>query len=157
MSARPEFDTHVRAMREGDVDAVLRLERSAYEFPWNARIFHDCLRVRYPAWVVVEPSGRILGYAFLTVAANEAHILNICVAQSARGRGLAHQLLDAMIESAQAKNAETLMLEVRPSNRPARRLYKSRGFEFLGRRPSYYPTTDGREDALLLALTLIDE
>lgn len=155
MSARVEITTHVRPMRHGDIDAVLRLERAAYRFPWNQHIFQDCLRVGYRAWVVTDGVGRILAYGFLSIAVHEAHVLNICVAASQRGRGLADQLLDTMIEAAIAGNAESLLLEVRPSNHPARRLYKRRGFEFLARRPDYYPASTGREDALLLSLPLI--
>ncbi|NNC24429.1 ribosomal protein S18-alanine N-acetyltransferase [Salinisphaera sp. USBA-960] len=143
-------------MRRGDVDAVLQLERAVYLFPWSARIFHDCLRVGYHAWVVTDDAGRVLGYSFLSIVLQEAHILNICVAESERGRGLADQLLDIMIEAATAARVESLMLEVRPSNRAARRLYKRRGFTFLGRRPRYYPASEGREDALLLCLSLVD-
>jgi len=142
-------------MWRSDIDAVLQLERAAYRFPWNQRIFQDCLRVGYRAWVVTDKAERILAYGFLSIALHEAHVLNICVAEGERGRGLADQLLDTMIDAAIAGNAESLLLEVRPSNRPARRLYKRRGFEFLARRPDYYPTSAGREDALLLSLPLI--
>lgn len=157
MSARLDIKAHVRPMRRGDIDAVLRLERAAYSFPWTASIFHNCLRVGYHAWILADGEGRVIGYGFLSIAVDEAHILNICVSESQRGRGLAGQILDTMVHTAIAENAESLTLEVRPSNRSARRLYKRRGFEFVGRRPRYYPAADGREDALLLTLKLIEE
>ena len=45
-------------------------------------------------------------------------------------------------------------LEVRSSNVAARALYESLGFSETGLRPKYYATPDGREDAILMTLTL---
>ncbi|MGH8513826.1 MAG: ribosomal protein S18-alanine N-acetyltransferase, partial [Gammaproteobacteria bacterium] len=53
-----------------------------------------------------------------------------------------------------ARGAETMFLEVRPSNRRAQQLYARAGFKEIGLRPDYYPAHEGREDALTLALPL---
>ena len=47
-------------------------------------------------------------------------------------------------------------LEVRASNTSAYRLYERYGFNEVGRRRGYYPSAEGREDALVMACTLID-
>ena len=51
-------------------------------------------------------------------------------------------------------DADTVMLEVRPSNEPALGLYQKHGFNEIGVRRNYYPANEGREDALILALSL---
>ncbi|MAS09638.1 ribosomal protein S18-alanine N-acetyltransferase [Salinisphaera sp.] len=155
MSVEPRQLIGVRGMRSRDVPAVLEIEQVSYGYPWSERIFRDCLRVGYHAWVATDLDEQVIGYALLSVAVGEAHVLNLCVAPDARGHGVADRLLEALIGQAQAERAERVLLEVRPSNKSARRLYKRCGFERIATRPGYYPAPDGREDALLLALDLI--
>ena len=154
MSAQLKPDVTIRRMRRSDIERVLVVERSAYECPWSERIFQDCLRVGYYAWVAVDDEGQILGYTLASVAVGEAHVLNICVADHARGTGVAGTLLETLMSQAIAEQAHVLFLEVRPSNRPARRLYARYGFERIATRPGYYPAGDSREDALVLSKDL---
>ncbi|MES1932905.1 peptide n-acetyltransferase RimI [Salinisphaera shabanensis T35B1] len=155
MSVEPRQLVEVRGMRARDVPAVLEIEQVSYGYPWSERIFRDCLRVGYRGWVATDLDSRIVGYALLSVAVGEAHVLNLCVAPDARGHGVADRLLDALIGQAEYECAERVLLEVRPSNKAARRLYKRRGFQRIASRPGYYPSPDGREDALLLELALV--
>lgn len=151
MSSAFERLWHARCMRARDIEAVVAIERSTYEFPWSERIFSDCLRVGYRAWVVDRPDLAAAGYALASIVVGEAHLLNLCVAPAVRRQGAAVCLLETVIAQAAAECAGELFLEVRPSNRAARRLYKRYGFETRGRRPNYYPDRNGREDALLLS------
>ncbi|HBK57367.1 MAG TPA: ribosomal-protein-alanine N-acetyltransferase, partial [Xanthomonadales bacterium] len=143
----------LRAMREADIDAVMAIERRAYDFPWTPGIFLDCLRAGYGCWLLDGPSG-IEGYTVVSVAAGEAHILNLCVAPQHQGRGLAKRLLKRALDSARWYAAERVFLEVRPSNTVAIALYRSAGFNEIGTRPGYYPARSGREDAIVMAREL---
>jgi len=145
----------LRPMREGDVDAVMVIERRAYPFPWTHGIFRDCLRADYPAWLLHE-GGHILGYGVLSVAADEAHVLNLCIDPDEHGRGLGRRLLRALLRLAQGQGARRVFLEVRPSNPHAIALYEDEGFNEIGRRPRYYPAHVGREDAIVMAKELLD-
>lgn len=144
----------LRPMREADVDAVFDVERRAYEFPWTAGIFRDCLRADYMAWVL-ERDGAILGYFLMSLAAGEAHVLNIAVAPQHQGRGHGRRMLRSLVHLARARAAQRIFLEVRPSNRGAIALYHREGFNEIGRRPRYYPARDGREDAIVMAMELL--
>lgn len=146
--------TALRPMRETDLDAVYAIELQAYPFPWTLGIFRDCLRADYPAWVLHE-GGHIVGYFLMSVAAGEAHVLNICIAPERQGHGYGRRLLQALMHVARGRGAERIFLEVRPSNRGAIRLYEQEGFNEIGRRPRYYPAHDGREDALVMAIELL--
>ena len=146
----------LRPMRESDLDAVLAIERRAYEFPWTPGIFRDCLLANYPAWVLAQ-EGRLLGYGVVSLAADEAHVLNLCTAPEAQGRGHGRRLLRALLQVARGRGARRVFLEVRPSNAAAIALYHDEGFNEIGRRPRYYPARNGREDALVMALELLDE
>lgn len=154
MSAQLKPDISIRRMRRSDIERVIAIERSAYECPWSERIFQDCLRVGYRAWVAVDGDGQIIGYTLASVAVGEAHVLNLCLDASARGSGAAGLLLETLMARAIEEGAHLLFLEVRPSNRAARRLYARYGFERIATRPGYYPAGDGREDALLLSRDL---
>ncbi|HET7650616.1 MAG TPA: ribosomal protein S18-alanine N-acetyltransferase [Gammaproteobacteria bacterium] len=142
-----------RPMQEADVRAVLDIERRAYKYHWTEGIFRDCLRVGYGCWVM-ELNGAIAGYGVLSLVVGEAHLLNICVAPEWQGKGYGARLLDHFMDLACERGASQMLLEVRPSNTAALELYRKRGFNEVGLRKNYYPSENGREDALILAIDL---
>lgn len=159
MSVAPELafaGARLRPMRDADLDRVMEVERRAYPFPWTAGIFQDCLRAAYPAWIA-ERDGALVGYGVLSIAAGEAHVLNVCVEPRLHGQGLGRWLLRALLGVARGHGAERVFLEVRPSNPHAIALYDSEGFNEIGRRPRYYPAAQGREDAIVMAIELLPD
>lgn len=145
----------LRALRESDLNAVMAIELRGYPFPWTRGIFIDCLHAGYPG-LAMERDGLLVGYGVLSIAADEAHVLNICIDPLAQSRGLGRQLLRALVQLAADRGAQRVFLEVRPSNTPALALYHSEGFNEIGRRPRYYPAAQGREDAVVMAIELVD-
>ena len=125
----------LRPMRESDLPDVIAVEQRAYAFPWTQGVFRDCLLANHPSWVLVD-GGAILGYAVLSVAADEAHVLNLCTAPEAQGRGHGRRLLRALLQLARGRGAQRVFLEVRPSNGAAIALYHDEGFNEIGRRHS---------------------
>ncbi|MCL7421032.1 MAG: ribosomal protein S18-alanine N-acetyltransferase [Methylobacter sp.] len=142
----------IRRMTLSDLPGVITVERKSYEFPWGEDIFRDCFRARYECWVC-EEQDKVLGYCIASIAVGEAHVLNICVDPAEQGQGIGRKLLENLIETARGR-AETVFLEVRPSNTVAIALYENLGFNEIGIRKDYYPAENGREDALMLALEL---
>jgi ribosomal-protein-alanine N-acetyltransferase len=158
MASAPEmFDADpeicIRPMTEADISEVFAIERASYEFPWSEGIFRDCLRVGYVCRVLTLESQRI-GYGVMSVGAGEAHVLNLCVADAYRCRGLGRRMLGYLLERGAAAGMSEAFLEVRPSNTAAIRLYQAIGFEQVGMRRGYYQAVGGREDAAVLRLTL---
>jgi len=90
----------------------------------------------------------------LSVAAGEAHILNLCIDPSCRSHGYGERLLDEVLFRARTASVLEIFLEVRPSNETALALYKKKGFYHLSDRPAYYQAREGREDACVLAKKL---
>jgi [ribosomal protein S18]-alanine N-acetyltransferase len=142
-------------MRHEDLDEIMGVEVRAYPFPWTDGIFRDCMRVGYSCWVMIEAE-RLVGYAVMSMAAGECHVLNLCVRPECQGRGYGRYLLRGLLEHARRHKVETAFLEVRPSNAPAVHLYQSEGFNEVGLRKRYYPANRGREDALVLARALVE-
>jgi ribosomal-protein-alanine N-acetyltransferase len=151
-----ESPTRLRAMRDSDLETVLAIETRAYAFPWTLGIFRDCLNAGYPAWLLVQDEV-VIGYGIVSIAAGEAHILNICIDPAVQGRGHGRRLLRSLIRISRHHRAERIFLEVRPSNPRAIALYFEEGFNEIGRRPRYYPAHLGREDAIVMAMELLPE
>lgn len=155
----PVSPARVRPMREHDLAQVITVEHRAYEFPWTEGIFRDCLRAGYSCWSMMlgelsgdEGRGRatLIGYGIMTVAVEEAHILNLCTDPHHQRRGHARRLLSHLLGTARTHGAASVFLEVRPSNLAAQALYADEGFVQVGLRKAYYPSSTGREDALVL-------
>jgi ribosomal-protein-alanine N-acetyltransferase len=96
----------------------------------------------------------LIGYAIQSHAAGESHLLNLCVAPAWQGMGYGSLLLEHSIRIARKQGCDSMFLEVRPSNPIGFGLYERRGFVTLGRRPDYYRSDDGREDAIIMSLAL---
>lgn len=145
----------LRKMRRDDLTSVLKIEGKNYKYPWSENVFNDCfIAISYSCWVCEDKEDDIIGYAVLSVAAGEAHIMNLSVDPLVQGKGIGGKMMDHLIGVAR-KKAETLFLEVRPSNKSAMALYTRLGFNEVGVRKGYYPADNGREDAVILALELV--
>lgn len=151
--ASEELTARFRSMGNFDLKDVMAIETSAYVFPWTEGILRDCMRVGYRCRVL-EIAGRIEAYGIISIALDEAHILNLCVNPESHGQGLARRMLDHLLELARINCAKTIFLEVRPSNPRALKLYQNAGFCEVGVRKDYYPHKSGREDALVMAKEL---
>lgn len=148
------LDHEFRPMEVSDLDRVLVNERRGYTHQWSEGIFRDCIRSKYDCWVL-EYVSRVIGHGILSVAAGEAHLLNVCIHPDQQGNGFGRQLVEFMIECARLNKAQRVFLEVRPSNLVAYKLYESIGFNEIGIRENYYPSYVGREDALVLGKELL--
>ena len=145
-----EPPVEVRPMSHEDIVQVSDIERRSYEFPWSHGVFRDCLLAGYHC-IVLDRDDQVIGYSILSVAAGEAHILNLCVDPNFRQLGYGEQLLDELLQRATAIEVQEIFLEVRPSNASAIALYRKKGFRLIARRPAYYQAAEGREDAAVLS------
>jgi len=153
MSAVLRPDPWIQPLTERDLESVVAIERTIYEFPWTFGNFRDSLTAGYSCWGCQSADG-LLGYAVMMLGAGEAHLLNLSIAAPVQCRGHGGRMLEHLLRLARGYQAHVIFLEVRPSNPAARRLYLRYGFQQVGIRKGYYPARHGREDALLLSLAL---
>ncbi len=139
-----------RPMTLDDLERVMKVEHEVYEFPWSEQIFSDCIRVGYYCWVGLQQKIPI-GHAVLSVVGDESHMLNLSIARAHQGKGFGREFVQFLLDEARTLQAQTMLLEVRPSNTSAISCYNGAGFNEIGCRKNYYPASNGREDALLLA------
>lgn len=138
-----------RAMTPADLEAVADLTHRADPFGWTLRNFSDA-HASGNTLTVLTVDGVTSGIAAVMHVLDESELLEIAVQPAMQGRGYGKALLAQAIALARRNGAVRMFLEVRESNAPARKMYTSFGFEETGRRRNYYPTEDGREDAILM-------
>jgi [ribosomal protein S18]-alanine N-acetyltransferase len=136
------------------LDVVMPIEAEAYAFPWSRGNFVDSLASGYPARLLLDAQGGVLGYFVAMAGVDEWHLLNITVAPQHQSQGHGRFLLDCFVGLCVQGGARQLWLEVRRSNARARAIYARYGFSEIGVRRGYYPASQGREDAMVLCLPL---
>ena len=150
--ANAEHTLSFRPAVLADLPELVKNDTRSYAFPWTEGVFRDCINGPQDCWVARNPAGLVIGHAVLSVAVNEAHLLNLCVTRDQQGFGFGRQFMHFLLGALKEKGAQVLFLEVRPSNRIAIALYQSMGFREIGVRKDYYPAPLGREDARVFAL-----
>ena len=146
----------IARMQLDDIDAVVAIERAVYPFPWTAGNFADSVAAGYDAWLF-GPRTALIGYAVMMWLPDDVHLLNLSVAAARQRQGWGARMLAWLCSNSALRGAGSMLLEVRPSNVPARRLYDRFGFQQVGVRKRYYPAEGGsREDALVLRKALGD-
>jgi len=106
-----EIPPKLRTMAHDDISQVSDIERRSYDFPWSHGVFRDCLLAGYHC-VVIERDKLVVGYSILSVAAGEAHILNLCIDPNYRELGYGEQLLDEIMQGAALAEVREVFLEV---------------------------------------------
>ena len=130
-------------------DAVWRIEQIAHAFPWAESMIRkepNQLAANF-VWLV---GNKVVGYLYGQNVVGEVTVLNLAIDPEYQGKGYGKKLLQAFIEAMKAAKGEEIWLEVRASNTRAYQLYESLGFNEINRREGYYPSANGREDALVM-------
>lgn len=145
-----------------DLDQLMAVMEASFDphfrEAWTRRQVEESLTLPSTYMLLVNAAGKNIaegesaaGFVLARQAADEVELLLIAVLPDYRGKGLGRRLLAQFIESARARSAAKVFLEMR-SNNPAERLYRAAGFEQIGQRKDYYRTLTGATiDALTFA------
>jgi len=138
--------TTIRSATLDDTAVILAIEQNAPSAAhWPADEYEKLVKAGMV--LVIEQAGQLRGFISAKAVAGEWEIENIVVATKFFRQGIAHRLLQALIDQAENASASRILLEVRESNHPARRLYEKHAFREVGRRLKYY--NHPLEDAIL--------
>lgn len=131
-------------MRWWDIERVAQLDTLLFGADtWSPEFFWSQLASPVARMTLaVEPGDDLCGYVGVSVTGSQADILTIGTAPAAQGRGVGRRLLTHAADCARSAGAEVLHLDVAADNDPALGLYRTYGFEELGRRPAYYAGAD---------------
>lgn len=147
-AARQRLVPTVRPATQADLAAIAAIESVSFSDPWSLKSFSDSLAHDFVRMCVVEDDAGVAGYSVVWVSGDECELANLAIDPARRRAGLGALLLDALLERAHEEALFVIFLEVRASNSAAQKLYASRGFHEVGRRPMYYKNP--AEDALIL-------
>ncbi|MCW2256396.1 ribosomal-protein-alanine N-acetyltransferase [Providencia alcalifaciens] len=148
--------TKISALKQSDLATAFLIEKLSHDFPWTERVFYGNQGERYHN-IKLSVNNQVVGFAITQCVLDEATLFNIAVHPEFQGRGYGRLLMDHLINDLIDKDILTLWLEVRESNTAALALYDKLGFHQATVRKDYYPAKQGREDALVLALTLFND
>ena len=140
----------IQPMQVSDLDEVMVIEKYSFPTPWSRRLYEmDITRNPRSRFYVarLRENRELVGYIGSWLAADECHVGTIATKREYRGIGLARALLAHTATVVHQEGCEYIILEVRVNNLQAVNLYRTLGFEHVGRRPGYY--IDTGEDALL--------
>lgn len=137
----------IRLAKDSDLKAITTIEKLSYDSPWTEDFIIYEIHNPMSNFYVLELDDEIIGYIDFWILEKESHIANIAIHPDYRGRHYSKKLLDLVLYISKEEKVETISLEVNEENLPAISLYKSYGFEMVGRRPKYYSNKD---DALIL-------
>jgi ribosomal-protein-alanine N-acetyltransferase len=141
----------VEAASPRDAPRLAELHGEAFHRGWGEGEFEVMLTERNTLVDRLRIGRNVVGFAVSRMAADEAEILSIAVADSHRGRGLSRDLLLTHLGHLAARGVRTVFLEVEENNQPARRLYERARFSVTGRRERYYRQSGGEQlNALLM-------
>lgn len=133
--------------------AYFELHKQGQFSPWSRKIFEDCLTKPYFAYSLTQDN-LPLGYYIGMTVLDEVTLMDIVVGATHQGKGLGKLLLQHLIEQCQKDNIQQIWLEVRESNAAAIHLYDNAGFILVEQRVDYYPSANGKEDALIMCCYL---
>lgn len=143
----------ISLLTTNDLEQAFAIEQRSHAFPWSEKTFSSNQGERYLNFRL-EVDGVMAAFAITQVVLDEATLFNLAVDPAFQRRGLGRQLLQHLISELEQRGVLTLWLEVRASNKAAIALYEQLDFNEVSIRRNYYPTTDGKEDAIMMALTI---
>ena len=141
-----------RYATEADVDDILSIEKASMSCPWNRDNYLEAINSDHAFIMVASEDNNIAGFAVFYLTPPESELPDIVVAESYRGNGLGKALMLESISQLRERGIDTLYLEVRISNTPARNLYSRLGFEEIGKRKYFY--SNPVEDAICMSLRI---
>lgn len=136
----------IEPCKKRDYSTLSEIHKASFPRGWSDGEFEALLAQGPYSCLVARKSGQAKrppsGFVLVKTVGEEAEIITIATKRSARRKGIARQLLDAVIRQLEADRAKLLFLEVNETNQAAISLYRKFGFRQVGTRKGYYPTAD---------------
>ncbi|MBC7954626.1 MAG: ribosomal protein S18-alanine N-acetyltransferase [Cytophagales bacterium] len=141
-----------------DAVAIAALSRRAIEhgldWRWTPHRVMNSMADADTNVVVARRGADLLGFAIMSYAAADAHVLLLATQPRCRRQGVGSALLAWLELTARVAGINKVYLEARSDNAGARAFYRHHGFAEVDRRTGYY---QGVEDAVRMAKTLVGE
>ncbi|WP_392432379.1 ribosomal protein S18-alanine N-acetyltransferase [Yersinia sp. HM-2024] len=143
----------ISILTPADLATAYQIEQASHAFPWTEKTLASNQGERYLNFKL-NVGEQMAGFAITQIVLDEATLFNIAIDPKYQRQGCGRLLLEHVITELEKRQIVTLWLEVRASNARAIALYESLGFNEVSVRRNYYPSVDGREDAIMMALPM---
>ncbi|MGH8175053.1 MAG: GNAT family N-acetyltransferase [Steroidobacter sp.] len=141
--------------RLGDAPRIAEMSRTLIEsglpWTWTPRRVAAHMKQRENLSAIATTEGELAGFVMAQFGRERVHVALLGVADHYQRHGLGRQLVRWVEESAVVAGLFEMRLEVRTSNKTARRFYAALGYKESGSVLGYY---SGLEDAIQLSRDL---
>lgn len=141
----------LRPATPDDAAELSRLHTASFDDGWTVADFDTWLARRESIAVLATREREPVAFGLALESGADAELLTIATDPAQRRCGWGREIFRALDEAAHARGLERWLLEVARNNFAAQALYRSNGFMEIGVRKAYYPSSDGRVDALVMA------
>jgi len=139
-SSLEKVDVIVSRKNAGDhLDQIVGLDVACFQGhswdyeAWRGLFNHHQLQVYLRFW-----QNQLVGYLALSILPPDVELLRFGVKETFRRQAIGSDLLSWAMDEQKNSTVETIFLEVREDNLPARLFYQARGFDKIGERKNYY-------------------
>jgi len=136
-----------------DITSVTQIENKSHSHPWSEKLFLSNFGQRYFNHILLQDE-QVIGYFVASAVAGEVTLMNIAISPEKQGQGAGQVLLQFLLDFSRENAEQEVWLEVRASNQSAIHLYQKLGFVEVDIRKAYYPSENGREDAMIMCCYL---
>ena len=143
----------IREAKSSDLAQLLEIERFCFTSCWTENMFsYEIEENEFGKFYVMEENNKLIGFIDFWITFECCQLANIAIDPSYQGQGKSKELMNLMVDQANEAYCDNIMLEVRPSNTKARKLYETYDFIEINRRKGYY--NDNGEDAIIMCKAL---
>ena len=128
----------IRRSHPDDATAIAEMEVNIFGDPWGKKDIFSYICSDTGMCFSALDGGEVIGYIIGRKIPPEGEIYRIAVRPDRRQRGVGYRRLSYALKTERGSGVETVFLEVRESNIPARALYKAYGFNEISIRKNYY-------------------
>ena len=140
----------IRRAIADDATAISEMEAEYFSDPWQRKDVLSYICSSDGMCFVATDGGEVIAYVLGRIIPPEGEIYRVAVKEEKRQRGIGYRLLSFALKTERGRGLESVFLEVRKSNIPARKLYRSYGFREISERKNYYKNPI--EDAVIMLL-----
>jgi len=148
----------LRAAHISEAGTIASMSRLLVEhglnWRWTLARVRRSVKDRETMVLVASSNGVLSGFAIMKFRDQESHLLLLAVEPKMQRTGIGAALLAWLEKSCRTAGMRRIRVEVRASNRKARKFYERSGFRFDGHEAGYY---DKRETAVVMVKSLVRE
>ena len=139
---------HLRWMIRDDMDQVLEIEKSTFEFAWTEEDFIHCLNQRNCIGMVAEYDEKVVGFMIYELHRDRLNVLNFAVCHELRSSSIGTAMSNKLIGKLSSQRRSKITLEVRETNLDSQLFFQKQGFKAIEVVKNSYGETP--EDAYLM-------